>query len=141
MATSKPGVFSLRSYLLPFVPHLACVTICPLKDFAEELAEEGRVSDGELLREVHRLLQQRSQSFGRKHMPSCLPEEVVWASFRNALMNVEYWLSIQEIQFIAVYFGARLHVYVWKKAASLQLQDLEEDRAALPITPMLIVSA
>ena len=61
-------------------------------------------------------------------MPSCLPEEVVWASFRKALMNVEYWLSIQEIQFIAAYFGARLHVYLWN-AASLQLQDLVEEPA------------
>ena len=83
-----------------------------VKDRAEELEAETYESDGELLREVHKLLQQRALCFGSSDMPACLPEEVVWVCFRGALMNVEYWLSIQEIQLIAAYVGARLHVYV-----------------------------
>ena len=97
-----------------------------VKDFAEALAAEIYEEDGELLREVHRLLRQRTQCFGPNHMPPCLPEEAVWSCFRSALMNAEYWLSIEETQFIAAYFGASLQVYLYDEESS-ELADLVED--------------
>ena len=97
-----------------------------VKDFGEELAAESYEEDARLMREVCRLLRQRMQCVGPTHMPACLSEEVIWSCFRSALMKDEYWLSIQEIQFISAYFGARLHVYMCDEE-SLELAELVEE--------------
>ena len=71
--------------------------------------------DTMLLQSGREAVKGRYQCFGTLEIPPSCTWELAWDTFRKALRQGEYWLSVQELQLLAAYHGCRARAFRYER--------------------------
>ena len=90
---------------------------------AGSLAEEGKVSHAERLRRGHVTVARHYDGYGSLEHPPQWGSEVAWGVLRCAILDETYWLSVEELQFLAACCRIGVRVYKFDEAEAADSVD------------------
>ena len=90
---------------------------------AGSLDEEGNVSHAERLQRGQKVVARHYDCYGSLEHPPQWGSEVAWGVLRRAMLDETYWLSVEELQFLAACCRIGVHVYKFDEAEAADSGD------------------